>query len=66
MVLKTCGSSTIDKAQRRLANLKSIDESLSLGHGLTITTYTQLIDTTRAALDVYNLLISNIHELAAT
>lgn len=66
MVLKTRGSRVLDKAQRRLANLKTIDEQLSLGHDLTITTYTQLIDTTRAALDVYNLLISNIHELAAT
>ena len=62
MVLKTRGSRVLDKAQRRLANLKTIDEQLSLGHDLTITTYTQLIDTTRAALDAHNTLVSHIHE----
>ena len=62
MVLKTRGSCPLDKAQRRLANLKSIDEPLNLGHDLTITTYTQLIDTTRAALDAHNTLVSNIHK----
>ena len=60
MVLRTRGSVTLDKAQRRLANLKSIDENLNLGHGLTITTYTQLIETTREALDAHNTLVSNI------
>ena len=36
MSLKTRGSAAIDKAQLRLALLKSIDENLDLGHGLTI------------------------------
>ena len=35
MSLRTRGSAAVDKAQLRLALLKSIDESLDLGHGLT-------------------------------
>ena len=62
MTLRTRGSVTLDKAQRRLANLKSIDEHLNLGHGLTVSTYTQLIETTREALDAHNTLVSNIDE----
>jgi hypothetical protein len=36
MTLRTRGSAALDKAQRRLATLKAIDDSLDLGHGLTI------------------------------
>ena len=60
MVLKTRGSATLDKAQRRLANLKSIDQNLNLGNGLTVAAYTQLIEMTRAAMDAHNTLVSNI------
>jgi hypothetical protein len=62
MTLKTRGSATLDKAQRRLANLKSIDENLDLGHGLTISAYLQLIEATRAMLESHNTLVSNIGE----
>ncbi len=57
MVLKTRGSATLDKAQRRLANLKSIDKKLNLGN---IKTYTQLIETTCDALDAHDTLVSHI------
>jgi hypothetical protein len=50
MSLKTCGSAAVDKAQLRLALLKSIDENLDLGHGLTIEAY-NLINTTRAMVE---------------
>ncbi|MHC0064532.1 hypothetical protein ACWATR_16785 [Nostoc sp. UIC 10890] len=40
MSLKTRGSAAVDKAQLRLALLKSIDKNLDLGHGLTIEAYT--------------------------
>jgi hypothetical protein len=66
MALKTRGSATVDKAQRRLANLKSIDEQLDLGYGLTIAAYRQMIETTRAALDAHNILISNFEESRKT
>ncbi|MEH2149048.1 hypothetical protein [Nostoc sp.] len=34
MSLRTRGSAAVDKAQLRLALLKSVDENLDLGHGL--------------------------------
>ncbi len=62
MTLPTRGSITINKAQRRLASLKSIHENLDLGYGLTIAAYTQLIEATRAAMEAHNTLVSQIDE----
>ncbi|WP_242037868.1 hypothetical protein [Tolypothrix sp. FACHB-123] len=62
MPLRTRGSAAVDKAQRRLALLKSIDKNLDLGHGLTIEAYSRLIDNTRAALESHNTLLSNLEE----
>ncbi|MBD2194725.1 MULTISPECIES: two-partner secretion domain-containing protein [Calothrix] len=62
MPLRTRGSAGVDKAQRRLALLKSIDGNLDLGHGLTIEAYSRLIDNTRAALESDNTLLSNLEE----
>lgn len=66
MPFKTRGSASLDKAQRRLALLKSIDESLDLGHGLTIEAYTHQIETTRATLEAHNTLLSNLDESRKT
>jgi len=66
MAFKTRGSASLDKAQRRLALLKSIDNNLDLGHGLTIATYTHLIETTRDTLEAHNTLISNLDESRKT
>ncbi|MBD6615474.1 hypothetical protein FNW02_06380 [Komarekiella sp. 'clone 1'] len=66
MSLKTRGSAAVDKAQRRLAQLKSIHEHLDLGHGLTIEVYAHLIDTTRAMLEAHNTLLSNLEESRKT
>lgn len=66
MPLKTRGSATVDKAQRRLANLKSIEENLDLGYGLTIEAYTNAIDAIRIALDSHNTLVSNLDESRKT
>ncbi len=60
MALKTRGSASIDKAQRRIANLKSIDENLDLGYGLTIENYSTAIEAILTALDSHNTLISNL------
>ncbi|MBE9010873.1 hypothetical protein IQ250_11710 [Pseudanabaenaceae cyanobacterium LEGE 13415] len=62
MALKTRGSSAIDKAQRRLALLKSIDERLDLGYGLTVTSYAGLTEKARIALETYNTLLSKVDE----
>jgi hypothetical protein len=66
MSLRTRGSAALDKAQRRLANLKSIDENLDLGYGLTVQSYTQLIEATRIALDTHNTIVSNLDESRKT
>ncbi|MCC5609311.1 hypothetical protein LC612_21660 [Nostoc sp. CHAB 5834] len=62
MSLKTRGSAAVDKAQHRLALLKSINENLDLGHGLSIEAYTRLIHNTRATLEAHNTLLSNLEE----
>ncbi|MDZ8026423.1 MAG: hypothetical protein RMX65_000490 [Nostoc sp. DedQUE01] len=62
MSVKTRGSAALDKAQRRLALLKSINEKLDLGHGLTIEAYSRYIDDTRATLEAHNTLVSNVDE----
>jgi hypothetical protein len=62
MSLKTRGSEALDKAQRRLALLKSIDENLDLGYGLTVAEYDRTIAATRAQLAAYNTLLSDVQE----
>jgi hypothetical protein len=62
MTVKTRGSAALDKAQRRLASLKSIGEELDLGYGLTVEAYTQLISDTRETLESHNTLLSEIEE----
>jgi hypothetical protein len=62
MPARTRGSNALDKAQRRLGQVKSIDENLDLGHGLTVEAYNQLIDKTRATLEAHNTLVSNLEE----
>ncbi|WP_298913670.1 hypothetical protein [uncultured Nostoc sp.] len=66
MSLRTRGSAAVDKAQLRLALLKSVEENLDLGHGLTIEAYNHLINTTRATLEAHNTLVSNLEESRKT
>ncbi len=66
MSLRTRSSAAVDKAQLRLALLKSVDENLDLGHGLTIEAYNHLINTTRAVLEANNTLVSNLEESRKT
>lgn len=55
-------SLVIEKAQTRLAALKSIAPALSLGTGLSITDYTAGVASARVALDTYNSLLSQVDE----
>ncbi|BBD61438.1 hypothetical protein NIES2109_42660 [Nostoc sp. HK-01] len=66
MALKTRRSAAVEKAQLRLALLKSISENLDLGHGLTIEVYNNLINNTRAILESHNTLVSNLEESRKT
>jgi len=64
--LITRGSAALDKAQRRLALLKSIEEQLDLGYGLNVESYSQLINATRSTLEAHNTLVSNLEESRKT
>jgi flagellar capping protein FliD len=66
MPIRTRGSKALDKAQRRLAQFKSIHEHLDLGNGLTLDSYNHLIDKNRAALEAHNTLLSNLDESRKT
>lgn len=66
MTLQTRGSAAINKAERRLASLKSIDENLDLGYGLTIGAYAQVVETVRSAIESHNILVSKIDESRRT
>ena len=60
--VQTRDSEALHKAQKRIALLKSIEETLDLGHGLTIVDYSQAIEKTRAALELHNMHVSNLSE----
>ena len=62
MPIKTRGSAALDKAERRLASMKSIAEDLDLGYGLSVEAYDQLIDEMRDILEAHNTLLSEIEE----
>ncbi len=62
MSLKTRGSEALNKAQRRLALLKSIDNNLDLGHGLTVDAYTLKIEESRSKLEAHNILLADLQE----
>jgi hypothetical protein len=66
MTVKTRGSAALDKAQRRLALLKSIDEKLDFGHDLSVAAYSKLIDDIRTELEDYNTQLSEVAEKRKT
>ncbi|MBW4578148.1 MAG: hypothetical protein KME42_01060 [Tildeniella nuda ZEHNDER 1965/U140] len=51
-------SASVDKAERRIAGLKSINPALDLGKGLTVEAFTELIETTRQRVADYNTTLS--------
>jgi len=61
-MVQTRGSDAIDKAQRRIALLTSIEENLDLGHGLTVEMYRERIEAVRTKLEVHNRLKSDFDE----
>jgi hypothetical protein len=55
-------SKILDKAQRRIAGLKSIDPSLNLGSGLTVAALSTLMEATRQKLEAYNTVLSTVDQ----
>ncbi|WP_414756383.1 hypothetical protein [Anabaena sp. CCY 9910] len=56
-------SRTLDKAEVRLASIKSISPILDVGEGLTVKSYTEKIETLRKSLETYNTTLSTIDVL---
>ena len=59
---KKQSSAVLEKAQTRLASLKSIDGALDLGNGLTIEMFNQLVETGRQKLETYNTALSTVDQ----
>ncbi|MBD2357551.1 hypothetical protein H6G41_23545 [Tolypothrix sp. FACHB-123] len=55
-------SAILDKAQIRMAALKSIDTSLDLGNGLTVESFSEVIEDTRQQLEAYNTALSTVDQ----
>ncbi|ABA20972.1 conserved hypothetical protein [Trichormus variabilis ATCC 29413] len=56
-------SRTLDKAEIRLASIKSISPTLDVGEGLTVKYYTEKIENLRQSLEIYNTTLSTIDVL---
>ncbi|MBC6436410.1 hypothetical protein FM036_46985 [Nostoc sp. HG1] len=54
------GSKVLDRAQRRIAALKSISPTLDLGNGVTIDSFAALIKTTQDKLETYKSSLSTV------
>jgi len=57
------GSRTLDKAQRRLSSVRSIDTKLALDGGITAADYEKRIVELRTQIDAYNTTLSTVDEL---
>jgi hypothetical protein len=57
---KRYSSRTLDKAQTRLAAVKSIAPSLDLGNGFSVQTYATLLEEARSRLEQYNTALSRV------
>ncbi|MGB3768431.1 MAG: hypothetical protein WA947_17885 [Phormidesmis sp.] len=57
------GSRTLDKAQRRLSSVRSIDAKLALDGGITAADYEKRIVELRTQIDAYNTTLSTVDEL---
>ncbi|MEH2165242.1 MAG: hypothetical protein V7K41_00905 [Nostoc sp.] len=54
------GARVVNKAQRRIAALKSISPTLDLGNGVTIYSFAAVIKTTQDKLEAYNSSLSTV------
>lgn len=59
---KKHSSAALEKAQTRLAALKSISQTLDLGNGLTVASFSQIIEDARQKLELYNTSLSAVDQ----
>lgn len=60
MARRKRSSKVLEKADRRIASLRSISPDLNLGNGLTVDVYTTLITDMRDRLAAYNTVLSTV------
>ncbi|MCY7278068.1 MAG: hypothetical protein LH702_31115 [Phormidesmis sp. CAN_BIN44] len=60
MARRKRSSKVLEKADRRIASLRSINPDLNLGNGLTVDVYTTLITDMRDRLAAYNTVLSTV------
>jgi hypothetical protein len=60
MARRKRSSKALEKADRRIASLRSISPDLNLGNGLTVDVYTTLITDMRDRLAAYNTVLSTV------
>jgi len=60
MARRKRSSKVLEKADRRIASLRSINPDLNLGNGLTVDVYTTLITDMRGRLAAYNTVLSTV------
>jgi len=59
---KKRSSQIVEKAQTRLAAVKSIDTKLDLGNGFSVQTYTSLLEDARIKIEKYNTALSLVDD----
>ena len=59
---KKRSSQIVEKAQTRLAAVKSIDTKLDLGNGFSVQTYTSLLEDARIKIEKYNTVLSLVDD----
>jgi hypothetical protein len=57
-------SPTLEKAQRRIAGMRSISPTLEFGNGLSLADYDSRIQALQTQLSTYNTLLSTLDEMA--
>ncbi|AFY36229.1 hypothetical protein [Calothrix sp. PCC 7507] len=63
MARRKRNSATLERAERRIESLQSIDKKLDFGQGVTIEAYDVLINDLRSKLAAYNTALSSIDKL---
>lgn len=63
MTRRKKSSLVLEKAERRIAGLRSINASLDLGNGLSVDAYNTLIDDARNKLSAYNTTLSTVDKV---
>lgn len=63
MTRRKKSSITLEKAERRIAGLRSINASLDLGNGLSVDAYNTLIEDVRSKLSTYNTTLSTVDKI---